>query len=154
MPLGDPGPRPENTQKCGTCQKTKVLNAAEFTQTRSGYSKTCKICSRRLAGVYAKKKVIASDKENQPPQAINVGSDSEEEDMQGCRNLSDLSLDAFLASLANSDNSHILSLEARINITLLEGNTLQEKADGLSKCISEQLKYRFMFVPSLYVTMT
>ena len=153
MPLGDPGPRPENTQKCGTCRKTKVLNAAEFTQTRSRYSKTCKICSRRLADVYAKKK--APDKENRPPQAINVGSDSEEEeDMQGCRNLSDLSLDAFLASLVNSDNSRVLSLEARIDITLLEGNTLREKADGLSKCISEQLKYHFMFVPSLYVTMT
>ena len=31
------------TQKCGTCRRAKPLNAAEFTQTHSGYAETCRI---------------------------------------------------------------------------------------------------------------
>jgi hypothetical protein len=139
--------RPAPTQKCGTCRKTKALNASEFTQTRSGYAKTCKDCSQRLADVYAKKKAAKSDKENQPP--ADAGADlDDDQDLQGCRSLSSLSLDAFLASLSSASESRVLSLEANISIGSLEGDTLREKADELTKCISEQMKYRFMCVPS------
>jgi hypothetical protein len=139
---------PAPTQKCGTCRKTKLLNPSEFTQTRSGYAKTCKDCSQRLADVYAKKKAAKSDKENQPPDA---GADLDDGgDLQVCRNLSNLSLDAFLASLSSA--SHVLSLEANVNIGLLEGDTLREKADELAKCISERMKYRFVCTPSVYLT--
>jgi hypothetical protein len=141
---------PAPTQKCGTCRKTKLLNPSEFTQTRSGYAKTCKDCSQRLADVYAKKKAAKSDKENQPPDA---GADLDDGgDLQVCRNLSNLSLDAFLASLSSA--SHVLSLEANVNIGLLEGDTLWEKADELAKCISERMKYRFVCAPSVYLTVT
>ena len=140
---GAPADHP--TQKCGTCRKTKTLNAAEFTQTRSGYAKTCRDCSRRLADAYAKRKAAKSDKENQPPRAVDAGADPEDEDRQGCRDLSHLSLDAFLASLSSA--SRILSLEANVDIASLKGNTTREKADKLVKCIGEELKYRFMCVP-------
>ena len=119
-------------------------------QTRSGYAKTCKDCSQRLADVYAKKKAAKSDKENQPPDA---GADLDDGgDLQVCRNLSNLSLDAFIASLSSA--SRVLSLEANMDIGLVEGDTLQEKADELAKCISEQMKYRFVCAPSVYLTMT
>ena len=140
------------TQKCGTCRKTKPLNPSEFAQTRSGYAKTCKDCSQRLADVYAKKKAAKSDKENQPP--ADAGADlDDDQDLQGCRSLSSLSLDTFLASLSSA--SRILSLEAKISIGLLKGDTLWEKADDLTKCISEEMKYCFMCAPSqFYLTMT
>lgn len=141
---------PTPTQKCGTCRKTKLLNPSEFMQTRSGYAKTCKDCSQWLADMYAKKKAAKSDKENQPPDA---GADLDDGgDLQVCRNLSNLSLDAFIASLSSA--SRVLSLEANMDIGLVEGDTLQEKADELAKCISEQMKYRFVCAPSVYLTMT
>ena len=37
-------------------------------------------------------------------------------------------------------------------LELLEGDTL--RADKLAKCISEQIKYRFMCAPSVYLTVT
>ena len=136
-------PADHPTQKCGTCRKTKPLNVAEFAKTRSGYAKTCRDCSRRLADAYVRRKAAKADKENHPPE-VDTGADPEDEDRQGCRDLSNLSLDAFLASL--SSTSRILSLEANVDISLLEGNTPREKADKLVKCIDEELKYRFMCV--------
>ena len=146
-----PAPNPTPTQKCGACRKTRLLNPSEFAQTRSGYAKTCKDCTQRSADAYARKKAAKSDKENQPP--ADAGADLDDgEDLQGCRNLSDLSLDAFLTSLSSA--SRVLSLEANVNIGSLEGGTLREKADELTKCIGEQMKYRFMCATSVYLTMT
>jgi hypothetical protein len=106
--------------------------------------------------VYAKRKAAKSDKENQPPpQAGDAGADPEDEDRQGCRDLSNLTLDTFLTSLGST--SRILSLEANVDIASLEGNTPREKADELVKRIGEELKYRFMCVPLTsrsYLTIT
>ena len=144
---------PAPTQKCGTCQKTKLLDPSEFAQARSGYVKTCKDCSQWLADIYAKKKAAKSNKENQPPEVPDAGADLDDSgDLQVCRNLSNLSLEAFLASLSSA--SHVLSLEANVNIGSLGGDTLREKADELAKHISEWMKYRFMCAPSFYLTVT
>lgn len=131
-------------QKCGTCQKTKPLNVAEFMQMHSGYAKTCRDCSQWLADAYVKRKAAKSNKENQPPWA-DTRADPEDEDQQGCLDLSHLSLDMFLALVSSA--SCILSLEANVDIALLKGNTMWEKADKLVKCIGKELKYQFMCMP-------
>ena len=59
------------TQKCGTCRRAKPLNAAEFTQTRSGYAKTC----RTVLGGSLMCMQLLRGKQPDPTQRISAGAD-------------------------------------------------------------------------------
>jgi hypothetical protein len=142
----------QSPRRCNSCKAFKDLNGDNFKMARNGFSLTCLICLTARQKKFALKK---KDKTGQPIASgvsgdcsdSNIDEEEDEDEGEIFSLLSELSIDAFLGAISDTEGN-VSSLLACVNLSSLKGLNSKgprEKADALAKKVWQQIKYRFVY---------